>query len=140
MTEDIVLLVVRCLATPVMIFYGLQKLIDININFIDRPATQRFMNVFANGARSPLWFAYANALFQFGVGLAVLVGFETRIAAALVVLWFIPVTYFGHPFWAEIDPANDKEHFMNNLTIVSAYLMISYYGPGQYSLDSVFFR
>lgn len=139
MTEDLVLLLVRCLATPVMIFYGLLKFVDIHTYFIDAPATQRFMKVFANGAKSPVWFAYANALFQFGVGLAVLVGFETRIAAALVALWFIPVTYFGHPFWAGIDPANNKEHFMNNLTIISAYVMICYFGPGQYSLDYVFF-
>ena len=139
MTEDLVLLLVRFLATPVMIFYGLLKFVDIHTYFIDAPATQRFMNVFANGAKSPLWFAYANALFQFGVGLAVLVGFETRIAAVLVALWFIPVTYFGHPFWAGIDPANNQEHFMNNLAIISAYLMICYFGPGQYSLDAVFF-
>ena len=140
MSEDLVLLLVRCLATPVMIFYGALKFADINTYFIDSPATQRFMKVFAHGAKPPLWFAYANALFQFGVGLAVLVGFETRIAAALVALWFIPVTYFGHPFWAGIDPANNKEHFMNNLAIVAAYLMIAYFGAGKYSLDAMLFR
>jgi len=140
MSEDLVLLLVRCLATPVMIFYGALKFVDIHTYFIDAPATERFMKVFANGARSPLWFAYANALFQFGVGLAVLVGFETQIAAALVALWFIPVTYFGHPFWAGIDPANNKEHFMNNLAIVAAYLMIAYFGAGKYSLDAMLFR
>jgi uncharacterized membrane protein YphA (DoxX/SURF4 family) len=140
MSEDLVLLLVRCLATPVMIFYGAQKFVDIHTYFIDAPATERFMKVFANGARSPLWFAYANALFQFGVGLAVLVGFETQIAAAFVALWFIPVTYFGHPFWAGIDPANNKEHFMNNLAIVAAYLMIAYFGAGKYSLDAMLFR
>ena len=136
---DLILLVARCLVAPVMVIYGVQKFLDINTNFINSPATQRFMNVFAGGAKSPLWFAYANALFQFGMGFAVLIGFETQICAALVALWFIPVTYFGHPFWAGIDPANNQEHFMNNLAIVAAYMMIAYFGAGKYSLDAMLF-
>ena len=136
---DLILLVARCLVAPVMIVYGLLKIWDINTYFIDSPTTQRFINLFANGKKSPLWFAYANALFQFGVGFAVLIGFETQICAALVVLWFIPVTYFGHPFWLEIDPANDREHFINNLAIVAAYMMIACFGAGKYSLDTVLF-
>lgn len=136
---DLILLVARCLVAPVMVIYGVQKFLDINANFINRPATQRFMNVFGGGAKSPLWFAYANALLQFGMGFAVLIGFETQICAALVVLWFIPVTYFGHPFWAGMDPVNNQEHFMNNLAIVAAYMMIAYFGAGKYSLDAMLF-
>jgi len=132
---DLILLVARCLVAPVMVVYGVLKFLDINTYFIDSPATQRFMNVFAHGKKSPLWFAYANALFQSGMGFAVLIGFETQICAALVALWFIPVTYFGHPFWAGIDPVNNREHFMNNLAIIAAYMMIAYFGAGNYSLD-----
>jgi putative oxidoreductase len=58
-----------------------------------------------------------------------------KICAALVALWFIPVTYFGHPFWAGIDPVNNREHFMNNLAIIAAYMTIAYFGAGNYSLD-----
>ena len=137
---DLILLIARCLVAPVMVIYGAQKFLDINANFINRPATQRFMNVFGGGEKSPLWFAYANALFQFGMGFAVLIGYETQICAVLVVLWLIPVTYFGHPFWAGIDSANSQEHFMNNLAIVAAYMMIAYFGAGKYSLDALLFE
>ena len=136
---DLILLAARCLVAPVMIVYGALKFLDIQTEFIDSPATKRFMNVFANGIKPPLWFAYANALFQFGMGFAVLIGFETQICAALVALWFIPVTYFGHPFWTGIDPSNNREHFMNNLAIVAAYIMIAYFGAGNYSVDAVLF-
>ena len=136
---DLILLAARCLVAPVMIVYGALKFLDIKTEFIDSPATKRFMNVFANGIKPPLWFAYANALFQFGMGFAVLIGFETQICAALVALWFIPITYFGHPFWTGIDPSNNREHFMNNLAIVAAYIMIAYFGAGNYSLDAVLF-
>lgn len=139
MSLDLILLLARCLAAPIMIVYGIGKLSDIQDEFIDSPATERFMKVFANGARSPLWFAYANALFQLGVGLAILLGFETRISAALVALWFIPVTYFGHPFWEGIDPVANKENFIKNVAIIAAYLMLGYFGAGKYSLDAVLF-
>lgn len=139
MSIDLILLLARVLVAPIMIVYGVLKFSDINTYFIDSPATQRFMNVLANGAKSPLWFAYANALFQFGMGFAVLIGFETQICATLVALWFIPVTYFGHPFWAGIDPINNREHFMNNMAIVAAYMMIAYFGAGKYSLDAMLF-
>ena len=138
-SSDLILLLARCLASPIMLVYGLSKLLDIRDDFEDNPATQRFMKVFDHGATPPLWFAYANALFQFGMGLTILLGFETRIAAALVALWLIPVTYFGHPFWAGIDPAVNKENFIKNLGIIAAYLMLFCFGAGKYSLDAVLF-
>ena len=139
MNIDLILLLARCLAAPIMLVYGVQKLLDIKDDFIDNPATERFMKVFAHGERSPLWFAYANALFQFAVGLAILLGFQTQIFAALAALWFIPVTYFGHPFWAGIDPVVNKENFIKNLAIISAYLMIFCFGAGKYSIDGLWY-
>ena len=95
------------------------------------------MEVFASGAVPPLWFAYGNALFQLAAGLFVLVGFQTRFSASMTVLWLIPVTYFGHPFWAGIDPAFNEPQFYKNLAIVAAYLLIAGLGAGKYSLDAL---
>jgi len=134
MSKNLILLLARCLAAPIMIVYGAKKLLDIH-EFIDNPATKRFMEVFANDAIAPLWFAYANALFQFGIGLTILLGFKTRVSAIVVAIWLIPVTYFGHPFWAGIDPAFNEANFIKNLAIISAYLMISCFGAGRYSID-----
>jgi putative oxidoreductase len=123
---------------PIMLVYGWDKLSNID-EFINNPATKRFMEAFANASIAPLWFAYANALLQFGLGLAVLLGFKTRISAALLALWLIPVTYFGHPFWTGINPVFNEENFYKNLGIIAAYLMISCYGGGKYSLDAMRF-
>ena len=136
MLTNLALLLSRSFAAPIMLVYGWAKLSDIHA-LIDNPATKRMMEVFATSdVTAPLWFAYANALFQFGAGLAVLTGFKTRIFAAATVLWLIPVTYFGHPFWKGIDPAFNEVNFYKNLGIMSAYLMISCFGAGKYSLDN----
>lgn len=95
------------------------------------------MEVFANSVSAPVWFAYANALFQFGVGVTILFGFKTRMSALLAVLWLIPVTYFGHPFWAGIDPAFNEVNFYKNLGIIAAYLLISCFGAGRFSIDAI---
>jgi putative oxidoreductase len=138
MFANLVLLLSRCLLAPIMLVYGWDKLLNID-EFINNPATKRFMEAFANGSIAPLWFAYANALMQFGLGLAVLLGLKTRFSAALLALWMIPVSYFGHPFWAGINPVYNEENFYKNLGIIAAYLMISCYGGGKYSVDAIRF-
>jgi len=121
---------------PIMVLYGIDKLADVN-NFINNPATVRFMFLFAQGGVAPMWFAYANAIFQLAIGMAVLVGFKTRVSALLVVLWLIPVTYLGHPFWAGINPVFNEPQFYKNLAIIAAYLMIASFGAGRYSADGL---
>lgn len=139
MATNIALLLSRVLMAPIMMVYGMQKLMDIN-NFLNNPATKRMMEVFAQGATPPLWFAYANALFQLAAGLAILLGCGTRLSAMLVVVWLIPVTYFGHPFWAGIDPVFNEPQFYKNLSIISAYMLIACTGAGKYSIDAIFFN
>lgn len=135
LSTDWVLLTARVLVAPIMIVYGLQKLGDINA-FTDNPATVRMMQMFANGHAPPLWFAYGNALFQLLAGVFVLLGAYTRVGAALVVLWLVPVTYFGHPFWAGIKPEFNEAQFYKNLAIMAAYGLIAHFGAGRLSIDS----
>lgn len=134
MGTNLVLLVARVLMAPIMIVYGAQKLTDI-ANFLNNPATVRMMEAIAGGAAAPIWFAYANALFQLLTGVFVLVGFKTRLTALLVVIWLVPVTYFGHPFWAGIDPAFNEAQFYKNLAIIAAYGLIACMGAGKFSVD-----
>jgi putative oxidoreductase len=134
MIQQLTLLVSRILMAPIMVVYGIDKLSDIN-NFINNPATVRLMSVIAQGSTAPIWFAYANAIFQFAVGIMVLIGYQTRISALLVVLWLIPVTYLGHPFWAGINPVFNEPQFYKNLAIIAAYLLVAAFGAGRYSVD-----
>jgi putative oxidoreductase len=133
------LLISRILVAPIMVVYGLDKLSDIG-NFINNPATVRLMSMIAQGATAPIWFAYINAIFQFAIGMMVLIGYQTRISALLVVLWLIPVTYLGHPFWAGINPVFNEPQFYKNLAIIAAYLMIATYGAGRFSVDNFISR
>jgi putative oxidoreductase len=139
MKHDLILLISRLLIAPIMVVYGIDKLSDIS-NFIKNPATIRLMEMIAQGATAPLWLAYCNAIFQFAIGVLVLIGFKTRLSAALVALWLIPVTYLGHPFWAGINPAFNEAQFYKNLAIIAAYLLIATYGAGRFSIDRLISR
>lgn len=134
LTTDLILLIARVLVAPIMIVYGLQKLGDISA-FMDNPATERMMQTLAGGHQPPLWFAYANALFQMLSGVFVLLGVYTRISAWLVLLWLIPVTYFGHPFWAGIKPDFNEAQFYKNLAIMAAYALLGHFGGGRLSVE-----
>jgi len=72
-------------------------------------------------------------------GLSVLVGFQTRLGAALLVIFLIPVTFEIHRFWTAPDAASfliEKAMFMKNLSMLGGALIISYFGAGPFSMDA----
>jgi putative oxidoreductase len=72
-------------------------------------------------------------------GLSVLVGFQTRLGAALLVAFLIPVTFEMHGFWTAPDATTfliEKAMFMKNLSMLGGALIISYFGAGPLSLDA----
>jgi putative oxidoreductase len=71
-------------------------------------------------------------------GLAILVGFQTRIAAWIVFLYLIPVSFFFHNFWA-LDGAarmNNQIHFLKNVAIMGGLLILAANGAGGASVDA----
>jgi putative oxidoreductase len=72
-------------------------------------------------------------------GLSVLVGFQTRLGAWLLVIFLFPVTLVMHNFWAAPDVATfriEQAMFMKNLTMIGGALLLSYFGAGPLSLDA----
>jgi putative oxidoreductase len=72
-------------------------------------------------------------------GLSVLVGFQTRLGAALLVIFLIPVTFEIHRFWTAPDATSfliEKAMFMKNLSMLGGALIISYFGAGPLSMDA----
>lgn len=71
-------------------------------------------------------------------GLAILAGFQTRIAAWVLILYIIPTTYYFHNFWTMtgMDQQNNLAHFLKNLAIMGGLLLLAANGPGGYSLDA----
>lgn len=76
-------------------------------------------------------------LIELGGGLMLALGWKARWAALVIFLWLIPVTVIFHAFWG-IDAAqvqNQMNHFLKNVAIMGAMLMLFAFGPGAYSVD-----
>lgn len=75
-------------------------------------------------------------IIEIGGSLMILFGWRARIAALLLFLWMIPVTFVFHNFWAM--PENMKMvqqiMFQKNLVMMGAMLYIVAFGPGPFSL------
>jgi putative oxidoreductase len=71
-------------------------------------------------------------------GLAVLAGFKTRIAAWVLFLYLIPVTFFFHNFWAAQGSAQQMQmvNFLKNAAIMGGMLVLAVNGAGAYSADA----
>ena len=71
-------------------------------------------------------------------GIGVALGFQTRIAALLLVVFLVPVTFKMHAFWTAQDAMmamNQKIHFLKNLSMLGAALFLIYFGGGPVSVD-----
>lgn len=86
--------------------------------------------------------ALAGAAIEFFGGIAVLVGFQTRVAAVLMVLFTVAATLIAHRFW-EFDGAarvTQQSAFFKNLAIVGGYLVLMVSGGGRFSIDRLWRR
>jgi putative oxidoreductase len=73
-------------------------------------------------------------------GLSVLLGFQTRIGAWLLVIFLVPVTVMMHNFWSVSDPMTlqiQKAMFLKNLAMLGGALVIGYFGADPLSLDAL---
>jgi putative oxidoreductase len=72
-------------------------------------------------------------------GLSILLGYQARIGAWLLVIFLVPVTLMLHAFWGVTDPMAaqmQQIHFMKNVSMLGAALIISQLGAGPLSLDA----
>ena len=70
-------------------------------------------------------------------GILLVVGWQTRWAAAALLLFMIPTTLLFHNFWA-FDAAQQmaqRIHFMKNLAIMGGILYVLAFGAGPVSVD-----
>jgi len=71
-------------------------------------------------------------------GLSVFLGYHARVGATLLLLFLVPVTILMHNFWSYTDPELAQvqmTHFMKNLSLIGASVLILFYGAGPLSLD-----
>ena len=76
-------------------------------------------------------------------GLSVLLGFQTRVGASLLVIFLVPVTLMMHNFWSASDLMTlqiEKAMFLKNVAMLGAALVITYLGADPLSLDALMSR
>jgi len=76
-------------------------------------------------------------IIQVVAGLALIIGWQTRWAAWLLVLYVLIAAFMAHRYW-EYDAAqyaNQMQHFFKNMAIVGGLLMLATFGPGSMSVD-----
>ena len=91
----------------------------------------------SNGLPMPQVLAALTIVLELGGGILLILGFKTRWIATLFFLWLIPTTVIFHRFWG-VDPQTAQQmqiHFLKNVSIMGAMLMLVAFGPGAYSLD-----
>jgi putative oxidoreductase len=82
----------------------------------------------------PPTLAYGGAIaVEVGCGLLVIVGYQTRIAAAIFCLFCLATAVFFHTNFS--DP-NQIFHFIKNLVMTGGLLQVVTYGAGALSLDN----
>lgn len=70
-------------------------------------------------------------------GASVLLGYQARWGAALLLIFLIATAFIMHPFWTVSDPMQKQVqtvNFFKNLSMAGAALMIMFFGSGPMSL------
>ena len=79
-------------------------------------------------------------VFLLAGSLSVITGYRARIGASLLLVFLVLATYYFHNFWTIADPQAQQEqmiHFLKNLSMMGAMLLIIANGPGPMSIVSV---
>jgi putative oxidoreductase len=136
-TQNTVILVARILLSFIFIYSGFGKLTD--------PASTAGM-ITGAGLPAATALAYLAGLFEFVTGVAVLVGFQTKIVGWALALFCAFTGLVFHsgtvavPGWPDaalgwINALNGIM-LMKNFTLAGAYILLATFGPGLYSVDA----
>lgn len=123
------LFVARLLMSIMFIWAGIGKIIAFG-NYTVYMA--------AKGLPVPAVFLVLAIIVEILFGVLLLVGYKTRIAAAVLALYLIPVTLIFHAFWEYTDTEKQLQifNFLKNIAIIGGLLSFVCIGSGGCSLDA----
>ncbi len=124
MNNNLLLLIGRILLAAMFIMAGLMKFGGI-------AGTAGY--IASKGLPAPTILAWLTAIFEVVAGVAILVGFQTKLAAFALAGFCVLAGVIFH-----FDPSNQAEFtsFLKNITIAGGFLVLAVSGPGSYSLDA----
>ncbi|WP_199028341.1 DoxX family protein [Ralstonia sp. ASV6] len=89
------------------------------------------------GAPMPMLAAAVAVIMEFGVGIALLIGFWVRPLALLMALFVLGTALIAHTFW-NVDGAMQTANmvqFYKNLSIMGGLFLLAVTGPGKYAVQ-----
>jgi len=75
-----------------------------------------------------VWLAYTLKLLG---GLAIIVGFQTRLAAMLLVVFTLSTAFIFHPYWVD----GQWNTFWKEISMIGGLLILAVVGPGELSVS-----
>jgi putative oxidoreductase len=136
-SQNVLVLIARILLSFIFIYSGFGKLTD---------ASSTAGMIAGAGLPAAAILAYLAGLFELLAGLAILAGFQTKIAAWALAVFCVFTGLVFHsgtvavPGWP--DPALGWINALNgimlmkNITLAGAYILLAAFGPGAYSVDA----
>jgi len=122
--NNVVVLIGRILLAAIFILSGFAKLSDIS-----GTAAYFAMYHLPGGVAT----AAAVGLVELLGGAAILIGFQTRIAAWLLAAFTVATALVAHMNWADM---MQLINFQKNLAMAGGFLVLATYGPGALSVDA----
>jgi putative oxidoreductase len=122
------MLIGRILLATVFLVSGVRKVMGV-------AATTGYLTKL--GFPMPEVMVWIAIVIEIGGALALIVGWQTRRAAWLMIVFTAIATMMAHRFW-EFDAAqyaNQMNHFLKNVAIIGGMLYIAAFGPGTISVD-----
>jgi putative oxidoreductase len=128
----------RVLISAVFIIFGYLQFSNIG-GYIANPAVIQVSGL-TGGILSATVIAYLVAAIDLIGGLLILVGYQTRWAAIVLIVFVVLTLIFVHHFWTMTGAAfgANRAHFYKNLAIIGGLLFLINGGPGTCSLDNRF--
>jgi putative oxidoreductase len=126
--RDTLLLIGRVLLVAMFIKSGFDK-------FLALDGTAAY--IAAAGLPMASVLAPLTAIAEFGLGLAILIGFQTRLAAWALAAFVLLTIPFFHDYWNMTGEARmlNQINALKNVSLAGAFLMLAGTGAGRYSVD-----
>jgi len=92
----------------------------------------------SKGVPAPRLMTVITGLMMLVGGVLIALGWQRGIGAGLIFVALVPITWMMHAYWKIEDPmlrGSDRAHFMKNVALAGAALLIAFYAGGPWPLS-----